>query len=200
MPGSGGGSNLLSRLYLGSVVKNFQQREASGDADSNASSGGALDLSQGFDLKHGSEPDSQCQDQSGRSSSGNGSSKSRRKGRAYKIERKLDSLSGGGDSSSIHSGVSSEPEDAKSEESAPSLGTGRRESDNGSYDDAGRKPSKLSGSHICDLCQIAFMDECMYAYHKECHDDRNPLKCLKCGAVMGDARGFFLHLIRESHH
>jgi hypothetical protein len=185
----------------GSVVKNFQQREASGDADSNASSGGALDLSQSYDMKGSAgELDSHSQDQSGRSSSGNGSSKSRRKGRAYKIERKLDSLSGGGDSSSVHSGVSSEPEDAKSEESGPAV-VGRKESGNGSYDGGvSKETSKLSGSHICELCQIAFMDAYMYSYHKECHDRSNPLKCIKCGAVMGDARGFFLHLIRESHH
>ena len=200
IPGTGNG-NLLG-LYLGSVVKNFQQREASGDADSNASSGGALDLSQGYDIKVSSaELDTHSQDQSGRSSSGNGSSKSRRKGRAYKIERKLDSLSGGGDSSSIHSGVSSEPEDAKSEESEPRVGLGRKESENrsSSYDVNGKETSKLSGSHICELCQIAFMDACMYSYHKECHDRSNPLKCIKCGMVMLDARGFFLHLIRESH-
>jgi len=60
---------------------------------------------------NGLEAETAHSDQSGRSSS-----KSRRKGRAYKIERKLDSQ--GGDSSSVHSGVSSEPEDAKSEESA----------------------------------------------------------------------------------
>ena len=198
IPGAGNG-NLLSRLYLGSVVKNFQQREASGDADSNASSGGALDLSQSYDMKvHGGDLDSHSQDQSGRSSSGNGSNKSRRKGRAYKIERKLDSLSGGGDSSSVHSGVSSEPEDAKSEESEPVVGLGRKEVDHGPYDD-GVKESKLSGSHVCELCQIAFMDAYMYSYHRDCHDRSNPLKCIKCGAVMGDARGFFLHLIRESH-
>ena len=215
--GSGNGGGLLSRLYLGTVVKNFQQREASGDADSNASSGGALDLSQGYDMKVNSlERDSQHQDQSGRSSSGNGSSKSRRKGRAYKIERKLDSLSAGGDSSSVHSGVSSEPEDAKSEESAPVIGMKesvvsgtngsyckRDQSDGGSPDasdsHSSSKESKLSGSHVCELCQIAFMDAYMYSYHKDCHDRHNPLKCIKCGMVMGDARGFFLHLIRESH-
>ena len=201
MSASGNGGGLLSRLYLGSVVKNLQQREASGDADSNASSGGALDLSQGYDMKS-SEVDPHHQDQSGRSSSGNGSSKSRRKGRAYKIEQKLDSLSGGGDGSSIHSGVSSEPEDAKSEESAPSVAVSSKESDpgsNGLYCKDEDKKSKLSGSHVCELCQIAFMDSYMYSFHKDCHDRHNPLKCIKCGLVMGDARGFFLHLIRESH-
>ena len=212
LPGSGNGGGLLSRLYLGTVVKNFQQREASGDADSNASSGGALDLSQGYDMK---SLDVDHADNSGRSSSGNGSSKSRRKGRAYKIERKLDSLSGGGDSSSIHSGVSSEPEDAKSEESGPGVISPpckepektngsyckRDKNDNGSPDalKSDMESKLLSGSHVCELCQIAFMDAYMYSYHKDCHDRLNPLKCVKCGAVMPDARGFFLHLIRESH-
>jgi hypothetical protein len=128
------GGSLLSRLYLGSVVKSFRQRESpfavDGDRDSNASSsetvfnkrqngqkakrpplvpflGGALDLSQGYEVKSGP-------------TSGRGGNKRCRKGRAFKIERKSDSFDGNGDSSSVvsgGSGGSSEPEDSKSEES-----------------------------------------------------------------------------------
>jgi hypothetical protein len=187
IPGSG---SLLSRLYLGSVVKNFQQREAAGDADSNASSGGALDLSQGYDLKSSSELDPLGQDLSER----NG--KSRRKGRAYKIERKLHQRSGGGDSSSVHSGLSSEPEDAKSEESGPSIAAACHQDAKSSEEN---EAAGLSGNHICQICQMAFGDAFMYSCHKGCHDSQNPFKCGKCGEVMTNARGFFFHLIRKSH-
>jgi hypothetical protein len=111
--------------------------------------------------------------------------------------------------------VSSEPEDAKSEESGPGVISPpckepektngsyckRDKNDNGSPDalKSDKESKLLSGSHICELCQIAFMDAYMYAYHKDCHDRHNPLKCVKCGAVTADARGFFLHLIKESH-
>jgi len=123
--GNGGKNDLLSRLYLGSVVKNFQQRETTpmSDLDSNTSTGnkcqnqrlfdrkfkkmistgGALDLSQNFEPRRTVQASSS-------DLSATSSVKSRRKGQAYKIERKLDSCS-------IHSGGSSEPEDSKSEES-----------------------------------------------------------------------------------
>ncbi len=64
-----------------------------------------MDLSQSFEPKRSILAITPTSDQSGPSSM-----KNRRKGRAYKIERKSDSCS-------IHSGGSSEPEDSKSEES-----------------------------------------------------------------------------------
>lgn len=67
--------------------------------------------------------------------------------------------------------------------------------------DADKIPSavKLSGSHVCQPCQIAFMDLTMFLQHSDCHDRDNPLKCIKCGLLMEDAKDFYVHLLSDPH-
>jgi hypothetical protein len=69
----------------------------------------------------------------------------------------------------------------------------------GSETDGGPAEAKLSGSHVCRPCQIAFMDAAMFLQHVDCHDRDNPLKCIKCGLLTEDARDFYVHLLSDPH-
>lgn len=185
------------------MVKNLQQMEASnGDVESNASSGGALDLTQ--------QPDVSL-DQSNRCSSASSNGKSRRKGRAYKIEQK--SNPSDPDSPSMDDpDVDSSPkgDDIEFEDfsggidfSSPLTKSPIPEQpvklQTTTDEDCSDDKMKLSGQHICQPCKIAFMDSFMYSCHVECHHDSDPFKCIKCDVVLSDAREFFLHLIQEAH-
>ena len=201
---------------------------ASADADS---SSGALDLTRaqpglGFPRELDSPAPSRPQSGS-QTSTGSSSNKSRRKGKAFKIERKAlnaanseastadrDSLNSG------HSGYSNEQDvDAKSDESGSSgLATKENSGTNGHHpiltlgEETGNgtsapatdspmeaKNQSLSGSHVCKFCEIAFMDSVMFTIHMGYHGFQNPYKCNMCGDEFDDRVGFFLHIARKAH-
>ena len=143
-----------------------------------------------------------------------GSGKSRRKGKAFKIERKmLASGSGGGtdhDRDSLNSGHSEyDVDEVKSDGSSGSgkeaATTTRTNGDHhhhhasSAIEEQHGKSGMLSGSHVCKFCQIAFMDSIMYTIHMGYHGFQNPYKCNMCGEELEDRVGFFLHIGRNAH-
>ena len=224
-------SELISRLYFGSMVKSLSQGGPQGpipglpgydvlqkpsqtpsshppDADS---SSGALDLSQ---LHKSDSSPMPSRPQSGSQTSTAGSSgKSRRKGKAYKIERKLltddrDSLNSG------QSEYSNEHDPDIEVKSDGSSGSGKEPgttTGNGDHHHLEEEPSSgaltlrppagknLSGSHVCKFCEIAFMDSIMFTIHMGYHGFQNPFKCNMCGEETVDKVGFFLHIARKAH-
>ena len=144
-----------------------------------------------------------------------GSGKSRRKGKAFKIERKMlasGSGSGGGtdhDRDSLNSGHSEyDVDEVKSDGSSGSgkeaATTTRTNGDHhhhasSAIEEEHGKSGMLSGSHVCKFCQIAFMDSIMYTIHMGYHGFQNPYKCNMCGEELEDRVGFFLHIGRNAH-
>lgn len=233
-------SELISRLYFGNMVKNLKtpsnpspslpnttydsqpQKPSSSHLSSVPiadSSSGALDLSRLQQHRHKSDykTDSstdlpQSRPASGSQTSTVGSSgKSRRKGKAYKIERKLlddrDSLN------SIESYENDERDEVKSDGSTAS-GSGKEPGtttlgSNGDRHHIGideeatamETPTNksLAGSHVCKFCEIAFMDSIMFTIHMGYHGYQNPFKCNMCGEETTDKVGFFLHIARKAH-
>ena len=232
-------SELISRLYFGNMVKNLSQlpperpqqpqptqrsqlqsvrkspKPSAGNQQDADSSSGALDLSQlnkpgiGDDSPMPSRPQSGSQT----STTGSGSGKSRRKGKAFKIERKL--LTSGDrtdhctDRDSLNSGPSEyDVDEVKSDGSSGSGKEATTTGTNGDHHTAmdedttipgeSGKPG-LSGSHVCKFCEIAFMDSIMYTIHMGYHGFQNPYKCNMCGEELEDRVGFFLHIGRNAH-
>ena len=193
-PSATGESQLFSRLYLENMVKNA----AAAAVLQGQETGGALDLSQDpFGREPGRPPQAASSGSTGSSGQGGVSStKSRRKGKAYKIERKRDDDDGHrpGDNSSTASGTSGDHDDVKSEESERN---GTTLVDTGS---AGKETdARLNGSHVCKFCDIAFMDSIMYTIHMGYHGFQDPFKCNICGDESGDKVSFFLHIARKPH-
>ena len=95
--------------------------------------------------------------------------KSRRKGKAYKIERRFDLT------------------DTNSEEEVsdmPSLMPIRTE--------------QHHDHCTCKFCGISFKNSAMYAIHMSYHGS-DPFKCNLCGEESDDALSFFLHIARKEH-
>ena len=96
--------------------------------------------------------------------------KNRRKGKAYKIERRYDDNS-----------TNSEEEVSD----MPSLMPIPR-------------PDTLSDLKTCKFCGISFKNSTMYAIHMGYHGS-DPFKCNLCGDQCEDALSFFLHIARKEH-
>ena len=161
--------------------------------------------------------------QSGSQASTAGSGKSsRRKGKAFKIERKM-LTSGSGisgatdhDRDSLNSGPSDDLDEVKSDGSS-GLSSGKEATTTGGTngdhhtvmdhpdaigiipDSETGKSARLSGSHVCKFCEIAFMDSIMYTIHMGYHGFQNPYLCNKCGNEFEDRVTFFLHIGTHSH-
>ena len=200
---TGATSELISRLYFGNMVKNLQAPPqqnltptTSGHPPDADSSSGALDLSQLNKQDPPSRP------QSGSQTSTVGSSgKSRRKGKAYKIERKLLSADDRDSLNSGHSEYSNEQdEEVKSDGSSTGKEPGTTTGPNGTHlEEENGTGKNLNGSHVCKFCEIAFMDSIMFTIHMGYHGFQNPYKCNMCGEECSDRVGFFLHIARKAH-
>ena len=159
--------------------------------------------------------------QSGSQASTAGSGKSsRRKGKAFKIERKMLTSGSGGatdhDRDSLNSGPSDDLDEVKSDGSS-GLSSGKEATTTGGTngdhhtvmdhpdaigiipDSETGKSARLSGSHVCKFCEIAFMDSIMYTIHMGYHGFQNPYLCNKCGNEFEDRVAFFLHIGTHSH-
>ena len=186
------------------------------DADS---SSGALDLSQ---LHQKDESPMPSRPQSGSQASTAGSGKSsRRKGKAFKIERKMLTSGSGAtdhDRDSLNSGPSDDLDCEVKSDGSSGLSSGKELATttggtNGDHHTVmdhpgiipdfetgiGGKSVRLSGSHLCKFCEIAFMDSIMYNIHMGYHGFQNPFLCNKCGNEFEDKVGFFLHIGTHSH-
>ena len=206
-------SELISRLYFGNMVKNLSTPESSQQKPPDAdSSSGALDLSQLKSNNGDSNPPSRPQSGSQTSTAGS-SGKSRRKGKAFKIERKLltaATTSADADRDSLNSGhseysnehdpeieVNSDGSTASGKE--PGTTTGPNGSTHLEEEALGPLSKNLNGSHVCKFCEIAFMDSIMFTIHMGYHGFQNPFKCNMCGEEMSDKVAFFLHIARKAH-
>lgn len=130
-------------------------------------------------------------------------SKSRRKGRAYKLERIALRLSGSGEEgeSSCNEGgpeIQKEQEEKRSKgtsEVPPLLPLDLPESKS--------RPTnakmKWGEAHQCQYCDIAFKDVVMYTMHMGYHGYKDPFTCNMCGFDAVDKLSFFLHIGRSSH-
>ena len=166
-------ADIFSALYAS------RMSEASEKAES---PNGALDLSKetvvgggshgsSSDVDTGSNPRSHSSSPALSSSTG----KNRRKGKAYKIERRADS-----EEESHHNTHGSSPS------AMPSLVP------------IATRPNELAAT-TCKFCGIAFQNELMYRLHMDYHGYENPFKCNQCGEVEDDALAFFLHIARREH-
>lgn len=138
---------------------------------------GALDLSKetvvgggshgsSSDVDTGSNPRSHAS-----SPALSGSVKSRRKGKAFKIERRSD-------------------RDSEEDTPMPSLVPIRPA--------PGADPA-FTGNTACKFCGIAFQSSVMFRLHMEYHGFEDPFKCSHCGEEAADAVAFFLHIARREH-
>ena len=222
---------LFSRMYLENMMKNAAAAAlGSGGGDGSAA---ALDLTQFRSEESRNQAGELVRRPPQAESSGsNGSygsiaqesgtmsnTKNRRKGKAYKIERKASegqksSGSGekSGDNSSTASGTISEPDvDVKSDEvrngsnhedqtnEMKELTAGATSLPVDHQTEEGAPLERLSGNHVCKYCEIAFMDSIMYTIHMGYHGFRDPYKCNICGEESGDKVSFFLHIARKPH-
>ena len=143
-------------------------------------SGGVLDLSKENveDVQpigggsHGSSSDNESGSNPRSNSSTpslGGGSKSRRKGKAFKIVQQEDTNS----------------EEEVGSSSMPSL--------------IPIRPGTMSEQLMCQYCGISFQNSMMHSVHMSYHANTDPFKCKQCGDESSDALAFFLHIARKEH-
>lgn len=57
----------------------------------------------------------------------------------------------------------------------------------------------LKNVRTCDICNIIFIDPCVYLLHKGLHDEMDPYKCNLCGVKCKDVYTFSCHIINAPH-
>ncbi|XP_063223092.1 protein hunchback [Bacillus rossius redtenbacheri] len=117
------------------------------------------------------------------------SPKSRRKGKAFKLERIAMKLQ--------HRRQSDD------EDSAPRSAGGcdvRADTTSSPQQEEQQQPAPESAeTYDCSYCDITFKDVVMYTVHMGYHGYRDPFKCNMCGQQTADKVAFFLHIARSSH-
>lgn len=162
-------SDIFSALYA-SRMNEIEKAE---------SPNGALDLSKETVIGGGSHGSSSDVDTGSNPRSHSSSpalssnSKNRRKGKAFKIERRTDR--------------DSEEECVSS--AMPSLVPIPRSA----HEDP------FQNSTACKFCGIAFQNSVMFRMHMDYHGFEDPFKCSHCGEEAVDALAFFLHIARREH-
>ena len=147
--------------------------------------------------------------------SGAPSSKHRRKGQAFKLERIAVRLQGR-QSPHHHRSQSASPiqGDPADDSSAPNskswppcnksvkefASASNRENQrraNSAVNDDSANP--WAATYQCTYCDIAFKDVVMYTMHMGYHGYQDPFTCNMCGQQTHDKLAFFLHIARSSH-
>ncbi|MCL4127324.1 UNVERIFIED_CONTAM: hypothetical protein GTU68_032774 [Idotea baltica] len=128
-------------------------------------------------------------------------SKSRRKGRAFKLERIALRLSGSGEEgeSSCNEGGETQKEHgkaAKGNQVPPLLPLDLPEA---KENESSSLKGKWGDAYQCQYCDIAFKDLVMYTMHMGYHGFKNPFICNMCGFDAEEKVAFFLHIGRFSH-
>lgn len=138
-------------------------------------------------------------------------SKSRRKGRAFKLERIAMRLSESAEGESSGHDEDSrrddeEPPRRPTEASLPPLVPLEPLQDDDAHhaqkmqeESQQPHPEQWRGAHQCQFCDMAFKDVVMYTMHMGYHGYRNPFTCNMCGHQAADKVAFFLHIARSSH-
>lgn len=126
--------------------------------------------------------------------------KSRRKGRAFKLERIALRLSGSGEEGENE--MLKEKFDHKkssstnnTREAVPPLLPMNTTTKETLQD----KNEKWGEAYQCQYCDIAFKDAVMYTMHMGYHGYKDPFTCNMCGYDASDKLAFFLHIGRSSH-
>uniref|UniRef100_A0A182X0J4 Protein hunchback n=1 Tax=Anopheles quadriannulatus TaxID=34691 RepID=A0A182X0J4_ANOQN len=112
--------------------------------------------------------------------------RSRRKGRAFKLERLTEPATSSGGSNEMDTHYENGEE---STVSTPVTVAVARESP------APPKERSLE----CKYCDIAFRDDVLYTIHMGYHGYDDVFKCNMCGEKSDDRIGFFLHIARKAH-
>lgn len=151
-------------------------------AEKGESPAGVLDLSKECNTdtvigggSHGSSSDNESgsnpRSHSSSPSLTSSGTKNRRKGKAYKIERRFD--------------IDRSSEEEISE--MPGLMP------------VSRPTETFSELNTCKFCGISFKNSAMHTVHMGYHGCREPFKCNLCGDQCEDALSFFLHIARKEH-
>lgn len=61
------------------------------------------------------------------------------------------------------------------------------------------QPENGKELHCCGYCDISFKDIIMYTMHMGYHGYQDPFTCNMCGQITADKVSFFLHIARSSH-
>ncbi|XP_053669402.1 protein hunchback [Anopheles marshallii] len=109
--------------------------------------------------------------------------RSRRKGRAFKLERLSEPATSSAGSTEMDTHYDEEPT-----VTVPAVATTR---------DSAATPKERSLE--CKYCDIAFRDDVLYTIHMGYHGYDDVFKCNMCGEKSEDRIGFFLHIARKAH-
>lgn len=107
--------------------------------------------------------------------------KSRRKGKAFKLERIAMKLQYQSQMQQLNGSA------------AVAEGDAMEEADEESGDDT------PAPAYSCAFCDITFRDVVMYSLHKGYHGHKDPFTCNACGQQTADKLDFFLHIARSPH-
>uniref|UniRef100_A0A182STG4 Protein hunchback n=1 Tax=Anopheles maculatus TaxID=74869 RepID=A0A182STG4_9DIPT len=109
--------------------------------------------------------------------------RSRRKGRAFKLERLSEPATSSAGSTDMDAQFDEEPAQV-----APAAAVSR---------DSPATPKERSLE--CKYCDIAFRDDVLYTIHMGYHGYDDVFKCNMCGEKSEDRISFFLHIARKAH-
>ena len=174
--------DIFASLFA-SRLSELEKKSSSSPSSPPLSGGSVLDLSEKSPEaagpigggSHGSSSanDSASNPRSHSSSPSLGStSKSRRKGKAFKIVQQED--------------TNSDEEEGTPPTSMPSLMPIPQ-------------PTPMTEKLMCKFCGISFQNQTMHTIHMGYHGYSNPFKCNHCGDESQDALSFFLHIARKEH-
>ncbi|XP_068222505.1 protein hunchback [Palaemon carinicauda] len=126
-------------------------------------------------------------------------SKSRRKGRAFKLERIAMRLSESaeGESSGHDDDGRRDDEDNKRQRTPENRMPPLMPLDQFESQEEGSE--EWQSAYNCNFCDMAFKDVVMYTMHMGYHGYHNPFTCNMCGHQAADKVAFFLHIARSSH-
>ncbi|XP_046392955.1 protein hunchback [Ischnura elegans] len=137
-----------------------------------------------------------------------GSGSSRRKGRAFKLERisrnlqRGEEMEEGGSSGDDEEERQSRHSENDEEESMVDSPSKRRRTMAASEEPKVTKVVRVKEDkedYHCPYCDIAFRDVVLYTMHMGYHGYQDPFKCNMCGQETNDKVSFFLHIARSSH-
>uniref|UniRef100_A0A182MBN4 Protein hunchback n=1 Tax=Anopheles culicifacies TaxID=139723 RepID=A0A182MBN4_9DIPT len=114
--------------------------------------------------------------------------RSRRKGRAFKLERLTEPATSSAGTTEMETHYDEEPTPVTTAAAAATAVTVR---------DSPTVPKERSLE--CKYCDIAFRDDVLYTIHMGYHGYDDVFKCNMCGEKSEDRIGFFLHIARKAH-
>uniref|UniRef100_A0A182FVX2 Protein hunchback n=1 Tax=Anopheles albimanus TaxID=7167 RepID=A0A182FVX2_ANOAL len=182
-----------------------QQQTQDSEPETSTESNGGLTVSASLFDEYGREPCSiVSRDPQTPSTSGSKTGeRSRRKGRAFKLER----LQAHGDeplelSNRMDTRYALAEDDEDDAVMAPMESVQSKEvtqKEPSSSSTVQQRASAEKRSLECKYCDIAFRDDVLYTIHMGYHGYDDVFKCNMCGEKSEDRIGFFLHIARKAH-